>query len=164
MGELVRHGPAAQDRPVLDIRLPGQGHVAHQDTVAADVAVMGDMDIGHHQGVAVHLGHELAAGLRAAVDGGTLADGHPVTDLHVGDLAFEFQVLRDGADDRTGEHRAVLAHLDVGEDGGMRKDLAAVTDLDIVVDKGERTDFNAFPELRAGADDGQRMDLRIHSL
>ncbi len=120
------------------------------------------MDIGHYEGVAADLGDELAAGLGAPVDGGAFADGHAVPDLHAGNFPFEFQVLGNGTDDGARKYGAVTAHLDVGENGSVRKNLAAVSDFHVVIDEGEGADFDAFPELGAGADDGQRMDL-IHS-
>ena len=161
MGELVRQGASAQDGPVLEFRLARQGDMAHEDAVAADAAVMGDMDIGHHERVAAHLRHELAAGLGAAVDGGALADGDPVPDLHPGDLAFILEVLRDGTHDRAGEYGAVAAHFHIGEDDGMREDMAAVADFDIRVDEGVGADFDVVSEFRVGAHGSERMDL-IH--
>ena len=159
--ELVRQGTAADDGPVRDFRFAGQGDMAHDDAVVADLAVMGDMGIRHDERVAAHLGQELAAGLRAAVDGGALADGHPVADLHPGHLAFVLEVLRDGAHDRAREDGAVAAHFHIGEDDGVREELAAIADFDVVVDEDVGADFDVVAELRVGADRCERMDL-IH--
>ena len=112
-----------------------------------DNAVVRDVHIGHDEGVASYLGHTLAACLCTAVDGCTFADGHIVTDFDICNLAVELEVLRDGADYRSRENRAVPAHLDIFEYDGMRKDLAAITDFDIVIDVGVRTDFNVVSEL-----------------
>ena len=158
----MRQGAAAEDGPVRDFRLAGEGDVAHEDAVVADLAVMGDMDIGHDERVAAHLGQELAAGLGAAVDGGALADGHPVTDFHPGDFALVFEVLRDGAHDGARKDGAVAAHFHIGEDDGVREELAAVADFDVVVHEHVGTDFDVVAELREGADRCERMDL-IHS-
>ena len=162
VGELVRQGAAADDGPVRHFCFAGEGGMAHQDAVAADLAVMGDMDIGHNERVAAHFGQELAAGLRAAVDGCAFADGHPVADLHPSHLTFVLEVLRDGAHDRAREDGAVAAHLHIGEDDGVREELAAIADFDVVVDEDVGTDFDVVAELRVGADRCERMDL-IHS-
>ena len=161
VGELVRQGAAADDGPVRDLRLAGQGDMAHDDAVAADLAVMGDMGVGHDERVAAHLGQELAAGLGAAVDGGTFADGHPVADLHPGHLAFVLEVLWDRAYDRARKDGAITAHFDIGKDDGVREELAAVADLDVVVDKDVGTDFDVVAEPGIRADGSERVDL-IH--
>ena len=161
MGELVRQGAAAEDGPVGDLRFTSQGGMAHQDAVVPDFAVMGDMDIRHDERIAAHLCQELSAGLGTAVDGGALADGHPVTDFHPGDFALVFEVLWDGAHDRTGEYGAVAPHLHIGKDDGVRKEFAAVADFDMVVDEDVRTDFDVVAEFRVGTDRRERMDL-IH--
>ena len=156
--ELMGDGRTAHDGPVVDVRFPREGGVAHEDAVVADGAVVRDVDIGHDERVAAYLRDRLPAGLGAAVDRGALADGHPVSDLHPGLFSFEFQVLRYGAHNGAGKHGAVLAHLHVGEDGGMREDLAAVSDLDVFIDEHIGPDLDAVTEDGGGMDRCKGMD------
>ena len=151
VGELVHDGAAADNRPVVHLSLAGDAHIAHEDAVVADAAVVRDVHVRHNQGVAADLGHALAARLGAAVDGGALADGDVVANLHIGHFALKLQILRHGAHDGSRENLTAAAHSHIRVDGRVRMNLAVVADYDIVIDEGVWAYFNVFAQLRVGA-------------
>ena len=118
---------------------------------------MRNVDIAHDQGIVSDAGDALATGTGAAVDGRALADGHPVADFDIGNLPVEFQVLRDGTDDRARENLTVPSDADIIVNDSVGMDLGSVTDFDIIVDEGIRADLDVLADLRLGADRSQRM-------
>ena len=137
----MRLGTTSQDGPVVDFRFSCYAYIAGKDAVVSDYTIVGDVHIGHNQGVAADPGDELAAGLGAPVDSGALAYGHVVTHLDIGNLPFVFQVLRDGTDHGAREYLAVPAHPYITIDHRVRMDLATVADLYIIVDECEWSDL-----------------------
>ena len=92
------------------VDVPGQRRGVAEDRVAADVAVVRDVGVGHQQVVVADAG-DAAAARGAAMDGHELADDVAVADDDPRRLAAELQILRDQAD------------------RGHREDLVAVADL-----------------------------------
>ena len=153
------YGAAAEYGPVVHVGLAGYAYVAYQYAVVAYGTVVCDVGVGHKEHIVAYPGHTLAAGLGAAVDGGTFADVHPVAYLDVSHLTFELEVLRYGAHNRTREDRTVLAHLHVVEYGGVRENAAAVSDFYEFVNECVRSDFDVLAYLRIRMHSGQWMNL-----
>lgn len=140
-------GAASEYGPVVNVGLTCDADIADEDAVVADRAVMCHMGVRHEKGVAAHLGHTLAAGLGATVDGSAFADVHTVADLDISHLAVELEVLRDGTYDSSGEHVAVLSYLYIVEDGRMREDLRSLTYLYEFVDICVWSDLDAVSQF-----------------
>ena len=161
-GELVGAGLAAHDTPVMDIRLSGQSGIAYDNAVIANLAVVRNVGIGHDERVASDTGYAFSAGLGAPVDGGALADVHPVSNFHPAFFSLEFEVLRDGAHYGAREYGAVLSHFYVVQDGGSVHDVAGVSNFYMVVNIGERAHNDIFSQFGSGMYAGKGMNL-IHS-
>src|SRR5690606_5940006 len=142
--------------------MAGQGGgVGHDDTVA-DLAVVGDMAIGHEQVVVADAGHA-AALLGSAVHGDEFPDDVAVADLEPCGLAPVAEVLRCIA--QTGMAVNGVAAADAGrsENGGVRADGGRFADLDIGADAGKGADAHARSQLGQGVDHGGRMDVAVRA-
>src|SRR3546814_5994912 len=79
--ELMHGCKSAQDRPVTNGNVTGQGGgIAENHTVAQD-AVVSDMCVGHDQ--AIHAHFRISKRLCSAIDGGTFAYGGTIANDHL---------------------------------------------------------------------------------
>ena len=147
----------------MDVRLSGQSGIAYDNAVIANLAVVGNVGVGHDERIASHAGYALSAGLRTPVDGGALADVHPVSNLHPAFFSLEFEVLRDGTHHGARKYGAVLSHFYVVQDGGSVHDVATVSNLHILINVGEGAHDNVVSQFGSGIYAGKGMNL-IHSL
>ena len=152
-------GRSADDGPVIHVGLAGQGNLGYQDGVVPDVAVVGDMDVRHHEDIIADFGEGLAGGGCSPVDGHAFTDIDPVADFDPGLLPVELEVLGNGADHGTRKDRAVFPHSDIRENDGIRKNLAAVADFDVFVDVCERSDLDVVAEFGFRTHACERMDF-----
>ena len=130
---------ATDDCPVIYLSFTGYSYVTYQNTVISDFAIVSHVYIRHEEGVAADFCHALSAGLCATVDGDTFADGNIVTDLHVSNLSFELEVLRNSTYYRARIYLAILAHFHIRENDCVWLNLASVSDLYIVIDECVRS-------------------------
>lgn len=132
LGVLVHTREAANDRPVGHMHMACQGRVVGQNGLVADLAIMGDMHIGHDPVVITDPRHPAILG-GAGVEGAELADGVAVADLQAGRLAGIFFVLRHAAE------------------RGMCMDLVGLTDRGDALDHAVRTYFGVGADANLGA-------------
>ena len=157
VAELVNKDIGADDGEVVDHYFTGDfGGIANDATIT-DFDVVGHVHTFHKQVVATH--YSAAFGGCAAVDGDVFADGVVVANLGCGFLALEFEVLRDGTDDSTGENDVVTAHARAAKQRNAVHQFVAVADDDIFVDIAERTDFAIIANDGLFVYESQRADL-----
>lgn len=125
--------------------------------MVADVAVVRDVDVVHHQHVAADACQHPAA-FGAAMDGGELADAVVIADFQARGLVAVLEVLRRGAD--RGELKDLVARPDRGVafDDRIGADPRCGADADFGADDGSGTDFDAGVEFCAPVDNGVGMD------
>ena len=93
MAELVHCGKAADDRKVVHAYMPAEsGSVGHDDVIA-ELAVMGDVRVGHAQVAAADTGNAASA-FRAPVERGEFTDTVIVAELQPRHFALELEILR----------------------------------------------------------------------
>src|SRR5471030_2024301 len=159
LAELVHVGEAAHDDPVADFDVAGQLRVVREDGVAADLAIVRQVDVGRDPVVVAEPRH--AGVLHGAdVEGAEFADGVAVADFQARRLALPLHVLRRGADGRELEELVVLADGRVAFDDDVRADDGAGADAHVRADDRIRPDFNVVAELRLRVDDGGGMYRR----
>ena len=156
-GELVHAGEAAEDDPVLDHHMSAERGAVGEHAVVAELDVVGDVAVRHHQAAVPDAGHT-AAPRRAEVHGDEFAELVAVPDHHLGGLAGVLEVLRNGADGGEMEDDVVRAHRRVAFDDGVRPDPRARPDLHLRSDDRVRTHFDRGVQLGVPIDDGSRMD------
>src|SRR5690606_381216 len=131
-------------------------HRIGEDHVVAQLAIVGDVGVGHQQAVAPDGG--AAGGGRPAVECRELSNDGAVSDLEAGPLPLELEVLGIRPEHRPVGDLAVLAQVGVTLDRHPRTDLGPVPDTDPRPDHGPRPNHHAFPELDVGIDDRGRMN------
>ena len=95
--ELVRSGKTGQDDPIADMNVTGQGRIIGEDSVAADMAIVRNVHIGHDPVVITY--RRLTIALHcAATDCAKLANRIAVPDSQRGWLSCVLFVLRIVAD------------------------------------------------------------------
>ena len=99
LAELVHGGVAAQDHPVADLDVAGEGGAVGEHDLVADHAVVRDVRVGHEQVVVADAVTPLSW-RGAAIDGAALAEHVAVADLQARRLAVVLLVLRRIADAR----------------------------------------------------------------
>src|SRR3546814_1508326 len=134
--ELMHGCKSAQDRPVTNGNVTGQGGgIAENHTVAQD-AVVSDMCVGHDQ--AIHAHFRISKRLCSAIDGGTFAYGGTIANDHLAVFPFEFQVLRNRRNNCSGTYPAVFPDVSTVHNGDIRTDPGSFADLHVLVDRSER--------------------------
>lgn len=89
---------ARENCPVVDLALGRNAHADTDDTVAADVDVVADMNLVHQRVIAAYDGRSLFG--QGASNDDILTDDVVVANLNAASGAgFEMEVLRNGADD-----------------------------------------------------------------
>ena len=131
--ELVHARQAAQEHPVAEVHVPGQLHGVGQDQVAAELAVVRDVHVGHDP-VVVAQARDAGVLHGAGVDGHELADRVAVADLQAGGFAGVLLVLRRPADRRELKDAVALADGRVALDHAVRTDRAARADAHVRAD------------------------------
>jgi hypothetical protein len=90
--ELVRPGKSGQNYPIANMNVTGKGRIISEDRVAADMAIVRYVHIGHDPVVIAHC--RLAVALhRAAANGAELANRIAIPDGQRGWLIGVFLVL-----------------------------------------------------------------------
>src|SRR6185503_8913039 len=138
--------------PVADHHVPGELRAVGEDGVAADLAVVRKVGIGHQPVVVAESRHHDVLD-RAAVDGHVLADGVAVADLDRSVLAGVFLVLRLPAERREGEDPVFPADAHRPLQHDMRADRRLLADLHARADDGIRPHAHAAAEPRLRIDD-----------
>src|SRR5690606_10141688 len=134
-------------------------HGVGEHHVVAELAVVGDVRVGHQQAVAPD--HRAPGGGRAAVQGRELPDERAVSDLQGRTLALELQILRIRAQDGPVRDLAILPERGVTLHGDPRADLGAVSDPHPRADDGPGSDHDTFAELRIRIDEGGGVDAGL---
>src|SRR6185436_10375597 len=157
MHELVHQRHAAEDHPVADGHMAGELNAVGEDGLAADLAVVRDVRIGHDP-VLVCQPRDADVLRGAAADGDVLADGVVVADLDRSRLVGVLLVLRRRAERGEVEDLVALAdpHRPVEHD--VRADPGALAHLHFRADHRVRADGHVAAELRARVDDRGRVD------
>ncbi len=131
---------SADDGEVLHMDVAGQiGRIGHDDVIP-QLAVVGDMAVGHQQVVIADEG-DADVGCGRPVDRDILPDRVVVADDDPRRLPPVFQVLRGAAE------------------GGELGDAASLADVGVALDDHMGADDRVFPDMAIGTDDAVRSDL-----
>ena len=151
MPELVHCGKAADDRKIVHTHMPAEGGPVGHDDVVAELAVMGDVRVGHTQVAAADAG-QAAPAFRAPVERGEFTDAVIVAEFQPRHFALELEILRHAANQGVGMDMVARTHFRVVFDDGMRVDAAAIPDDDMLFDDRIRAYFHILADLRPGGD------------
>jgi len=135
-----------------------QLRVVGKNGVAAHLAVMRQVDIGHDP-VVVPDPRDARIPRRPDVEGAELAHRVAVADAQLAGLPGIFLVLGNRAQGVELEDAVVLADRGVAFEHAMRADGGAGIHLHVRADDGVGPDDNGAVELRLRVDDGRGMDL-----
>ena len=142
MAELVHGGRAAHDHEVLKPHVARKRHVVGDDDVVAQLAVVGDVDVGHE---------EVA---RADARDGLILNGadrdRAVFADHVVVADFKGRVFA-----------RVLLVLGLAAHGGVLKDPVAAADAGAAGDRHVAVEHGARADHDVGTDDAERSDLDV---
>src|SRR5258708_10272152 len=108
--EMMHRTQRADTGPVFDGDVSTESCGVGHDDVAADLAIVCDVSVGHDQVVIADLG-EAPALYGAAIDGDELTNLVVVADFQAGRLAGVGQILWRQADRREGEEAVICADL-----------------------------------------------------
>src|SRR5579859_3776980 len=124
--------------------------------MVADDAVMGDVDVVHHQHAVADAGDHPAA-FGAAMDGGELADLVVVADFQPRGFTVVLEVLRSGAE--RGELKDPVARADRGGsfDNRVGTNLRLRPNPDLRADYRSRSDLGRGIQFGTPIDDGGGM-------
>ena len=155
--------PGADVGEVLDRHVAAERRRVAEDGVVADVAVVGDVDVGHED-VAIADRRHAAAAARAAVDRHELAEDVAPADHEARLLAAKLQVLRNQPDRRERVDLRIVADLGPAVDDRRGADPAVRADAHVGADRRVRADRRALADLRAAGarspSDRSRSDRR----
>ena len=157
VAELVNLRETAEDRPVTDGHVPGQAGVVAHDDVIAEVAIVGDVHVGHDP-VVIADARAAATFASPSIKSAILANDVPRADLKSGLFASELFVLRRPAD------RAKLMDFAIGTDVSwpfdhdMRADLGARVDPYIITYQRPWTDVYIVRYLGVRRNTSERID------
>jgi hypothetical protein len=112
---------------------------------------MGDVDIGHQQGIIPDPGKSTAL-FGAAVNGDKFADNTAISNFSPGHFTLEFQGLGDGADRGKLEYLTLGPNLDVGIDNGMGTDDGSISNGHLITNDGIGTDGDILSDFSSWAD------------
>jgi len=138
--EMVNCAARADYRPVLNCDVPSNSSCVRQHAVAANLNIVGDMQL-HHQQVFIADGGDHAPALSSAVDGHEFANFVAVSDAGAGALAAIFQILGRESDARIRKEYIVFARLKRSFDHYMRHDARSCTDVNMRTNDRIRPDF-----------------------
>ena len=93
VAELVGAGKTGKNHPVPDGHMPGQRRIVREDTVIANSAIMGDVNIGHDPVVVADRGYALIL-RRPTADRTELPNRVAIADLQAGGLTLVLLILR----------------------------------------------------------------------
>src|SRR5574344_395607 len=97
--------------------------------------IVSHMNICHKEIVVAY--HSATRSCGTTTNGATFTDNIIVANNGSGVLSIEFQVLRDGRDNCSGENLAIFTNTGAGENGHIRANPSAVTNFYIFIDGGE---------------------------
>jgi hypothetical protein len=159
--ELMDSDGARQERTVLNDHVAGQQDVVGQDHLAADLAVVTDVDANHDQ---VAVSHARAVVLpKAQVERSVLSDLISIADLQSANVPAGSQVLRPTTQDGPGPNHVFLSQARAGLDHSMPLDPAVIADQHVVLDDRKRSYLHASTQPGGGAHDGCRMNTHVAS-
>ena len=160
LAELVHQGEAAEDSPVTNLDMTGQGAIIDQHRIIADHTIVTDMNIGHQQIVITDggLGPVLD---RTPVDGDIFANSIVIADDEASGLITIFQIWRRLAD--TGELVDVVARAnDRGPPNDhVRFDFTAWADLHTGANNRPWPHRYIIGDFRGGIDNGLAVNHRL---
>src|SRR2546430_9785358 len=159
--ELVHERRGAEDRPVADGDMAGELAGVGEHRVAADLAVVREVHVGHDPVVIAHA-RTAAIQRGAAVDGDALAEGVAVADLDRGVLAAVLLVLRRRAERGEMEDLVVAPDAQSPVEHDVRADPAALADFDLGADHAVGPNAHASGKACGGIHQGGGVDLRAH--
>lgn len=148
MAELMHQNIGADDGEIVHHNLTGNLGGITNDTAAAHTYVVGHVHTFHQKVVAANDGATL--GGSASIDGDVLTDGVVVADFCRGFFATEFQILRDGTNDRSREDNVVFPHTSSRQKRHTVHQAVSTADFNVLVDEAKRTDFTIIAEFRLG--------------
>ena len=141
-GKVMDDAVSGNDRSVVDVNVPAEQHAVDKKRVVKDVAVVGNMRVGHQ--------HVSAANARPVVFlFGASADGDSLTkeiviadfDSSIG-VCSEADILRFAADHTVWPEAVSLADENFAQDGHVAVKLRAVADGNVRTDDAERANFD----------------------
>ena len=156
--ELLHGRKGADGGVIVHDDVAGESRAIDENCVAADLAVVADVGVGHDQIVIAHAG-DAAALHGAAADGAKFAKGVAVTDFERDALARIGEVLRIATDDGKGIQAIIFSEARGAFDDGVMIEDAAVAEFDFVADNRERADADSRTEPDARRNDGMGMNF-----
>jgi len=157
-GELMDPRHSADDGVVFHMDMAGQvGGIGHDDPVA-ELAVVGDVTIGHDE---IAIPHDRDADISGGgtMDGNEFTDRVVIADDRPRNLVAELEVLGYGADGGKLKDPASRADVGMFVDDDMRSDDGILADIDIRGNDGVRTDYDPFLQIRRPGDDSGGMNV-----
>lgn len=143
--------------------VPGERRAIHENRVAADLAIVADVRVGHDE-IVIAETRDAAAFHGAAIHRGEFAKCVAVSDFERDALACKRQILRIAANDRKWIQAIILAEARRAFDDGVMIENASIAEFDIISDNSERADADSGAEPHARRNHGMRMnfDHRMH--
>src|SRR5690606_9677667 len=131
--ELMDGRQTAQDGPIAYVDMARELDAVGDDGMAADLAVMRNMHIGHDPVVVAQASHAHVL-RRPPIDGDVIAYGVAVADLEPGGFVAVFLVLGNAADGAETIEIVVCTYRGVAVDDTMRAHGGARPDHDVITD------------------------------
>src|SRR6185295_17241685 len=136
---------ATENGAVVDGDVPGTlGRIGNHDVVT-DLAVVGQMHVGHDEAARPHRGFKGGGG--APIDRGIFADDGAFAHLDPGFLPLILEVLRVTTEDRAVSHVHIIRQPDVPLESYPRRQAAAVAHYNVGANDGVRPDGYSLPQL-----------------
>src|SRR4051812_12516865 len=151
---------SAENGPIMDGDVPGALGCVGDHDIISDMAVVGQVDVGHDEAAGADRGLIRRGG--PAIDGRVLADDGPLPDLDPGLLAIILEILGVATQDRAITNDDILGQAYVAAEGGARADAAAIAHGDLWPHHGKGADRYAGTELGRAVDQSGRMYRRAH--
>src|SRR6266849_3237223 len=155
--KMVYRTKRADVGPVFDNDMSSQRRGVSHDDVAADLAIVRDVSVGHDQVVVPDPG-EAAALHRAAINRDELANLVVIADLEARRLARVRNVLRRQANRREREESIIDADLRRSFQGDVRHQMAALAQFDPHANYAVGPDLAGWVNLGFGINDGRGVN------
>lgn len=161
--KVVDSGMAAHVDVVFDVNMAGELDVIGEDAVAADDAVVSNVNADEKQ-ISVADACDAAAISRAGMNSDQFAEDIIFSDFEGGFLSGVFEVLRPGTQHRLWEDFASLPKGCMPLDRDQMVDAAPVFDTDMGAYHGVGADFHVLPDLGAFTNDRCLMNAQTNYL
>jgi hypothetical protein len=152
MRELVDNDSSRYKGTRFNVDMSGESSVTGDDDAIAKLTVMSDVSIGHEKTVSTHPCHTAIVG--TPMNGCELPNDTLIADLSKALSAFELQVLRLSAQNRSLTHRDLTSQQQSPFENSVGTDTATVPNDDAWLNHDVGTDRYLRPDLALGAHRG----------